>query len=107
MQSSGETAREIAALRERLSRLSQATLGINESLDFDSVLQRVVDNARALTRALYGIFITVDSASELEIFLTSGISAEDHELLQEMPGRWDLFSHFRQPGPVGPHAPWC
>ena len=91
-----EMARENAALRERLSRLSQATLGINESLDFDRVLQQVVDNARALTEAHYGIFITVVGASEPEGFLTSGISPEDHELLQEMPGRRELFSHFLQ-----------
>ena len=31
--------REIKALQERLSRLSQASLRINESLDFDQVLQ--------------------------------------------------------------------
>ncbi len=96
MQLGGEPVRDDAAFQDRLSRLCEATLRINESLDFDSVLQQVVDNARSLTDAHYGIFITVDGASELEVFLTSGISAEDHELLQEMPGRWDLFSHFRQ-----------
>ena len=42
---------EIQTLRERLSRLGQASLRINESLDFDKVLQvsagaEVVDSAR-------------------------------------------------------------
>ena len=37
---------EIEALRERLSRLSRASLLINESLDFDAVLQSVLDSAR-------------------------------------------------------------
>ena len=82
--------------RDRLSRLSAATLQINESLDFDHVLQQVVDNARALTEARYGIIITVGQVGELEVLFTSGISAEDHDLLQRMPGRWDLFAHFRQ-----------
>ncbi len=41
--------RENEALRERLSRLSRASLRINESLDFDAVLQEMVDGARALT----------------------------------------------------------
>ena len=82
--------------RDRLSRLSTATLQINESLDFDNVLQQVVDNARALTEARYGIIITVGQLDEMEVLLTSGISAEDHDLLQRMPGRWDLFAHFRQ-----------
>ena len=39
--------------RDRLSRLSEATLRINETLEFDNVLQVVVDNARALTGARY------------------------------------------------------
>ncbi len=101
MQSSEEMTPENSALRERLSRLSQATLGINESLDFDSVVQQVADNARALSEADYGILIMVDSPGGPENLLTSGISPEDRELLQEMPGRWELFSHFRQlPGPL-------
>ena len=36
-------------LRERLSKLSDAILRINESLDFDTVLQEVMDSARTLT----------------------------------------------------------
>ena len=92
----GGPAGDGAVFPDRLSRLSEAMLQINESLDFDSVLQQVVDNARALTEARYGIIITVDVSSELEILFTSGISPEDHDLLQRMPGRWELFSHFRQ-----------
>ena len=37
--SAEELEREIAALRERLSMLSEASLRINESLDFETVLQ--------------------------------------------------------------------
>ena len=40
--------RENRALRERLALLSQASLSINESLDFDTVLQGVLDSARSL-----------------------------------------------------------
>ena len=43
--------REIAALRERLSRLSEASLRITEDLDLDAVLQGVLDGARSLTGA--------------------------------------------------------
>ena len=35
-----------AALRERLAKLSKASLRINESLDFDTVLQGVMDGSR-------------------------------------------------------------
>ena len=55
MEQADGQAREIAELRDRLSRLSQASLRINESLDFDTVLQGVLDSAcspdwRALRR---------------------------------------------------------
>ena len=42
---------EIAALRDRLSRLSEASLRINESLDLDTVLQGVLDSACSLSGA--------------------------------------------------------
>ena len=44
MEQADDQAREIAELRDRLSRLSQASLRINESLDFDTVLQGVLDS---------------------------------------------------------------
>ena len=41
---------DIAALQDRLTRLSQASLSINESLDLDDVFRQVLDSARSLTR---------------------------------------------------------
>ena len=54
--------REIETLRERLSRLSEASLRINESLDFDQVLQGALDFARSLTGARYGVMTLLDDA---------------------------------------------
>ena len=45
MKDPDEHVRKTEARRERLSRLSEASLRINESLDLDSVLQEVVDSA--------------------------------------------------------------
>ena len=53
------------ALRDRLSRLSEASLRINESLDPDTVLQEVMDNARALTGARFGAITTLDDEGGL------------------------------------------
>ena len=39
MRNSGELERENEALRDRLSRLSEASVRINESLDFETVSQ--------------------------------------------------------------------
>ena len=41
------------ALQERLTRLSEASLSINESLDFDEVLQGALDAGRSRTAARY------------------------------------------------------
>ncbi len=75
-----------AALRERLSSLSEATLRINESLELDAVLQRVLDSARSLTRARYGVITLADDAGDLEGFLASGLTPEESQRLWEMPG---------------------
>ena len=58
--------RGIEALRERLSRLSEASLRINESLDFDTVLQGVLDSACALTGAHYGALTPFDETGDIQ-----------------------------------------
>ena len=51
--SSDQRDRGFRALGERMARLSEASLRINESLDFDTVLQEVLDSALSLTAARY------------------------------------------------------
>ena len=80
---------EIQSLRDRLSRLSAASLRINESLDFDAVLQGVLDSARSLTGASYGAFVLLDDSGGIEDFLSSGLTAEE---AQQM---WDLADGMR------------
>ena len=60
MDDAGYLLGEIARLRERLSRLSQASRRINERLDFDQVLQGALDSARYLTSASYGMMTLLD-----------------------------------------------
>ena len=72
---------EIQALRDRLSRLSEASLRINESLDFDAVLQGVLDSARSLTGASYGAFVLMDDSGEIEDFLASGLTEEQSQMM--------------------------
>ena len=84
--------REMAALRERLSRLSQASLRINESLDFDTVLQGALDSARSLTSARYGVMTLLDGGGGVQEFLTSGLTSGEAERLLLTPDRWRLFA---------------
>ena len=90
----GELRVEIEALRERLSRLSQASLRISESLDVNTVLHEVVESARALTGARYGGITALDEAGQLQDFVTSGLTPEEHQRLVDLPEGPKLFEYF-------------
>ncbi len=91
MAPSDQRDREIQALRERLSRLSQASLRINESLDFDQVLQGALDSARSLTGARYGLMILLDGGGPGQDFLSSGLTPEESERLWLTPDGLRIF----------------
>ena len=96
-----ELMQENQALRERLALMSQASLRINESLDFDTVLQVVLDSARSLTSARYGVIALHDAAGVAEEFLSSGMTAEETEVLWTIPGWPQHFGYLSQlPGPL-------
>ena len=73
----GELTRENVALRERFSALGKASLRISASLDVDTVLQEIVDSARTLVGARYGVITTVNDEGELQDFVTSGLTADE------------------------------
>ena len=85
--------REIAALRERLSRLSEASLHITEDLDLDAVLQGVLDGARSLTGARMGGITILDDSGQLQDFITSGLTDEDHQRFVNLPGGPAFFAY--------------
>ena len=89
-----ELIQEIKMLRERLSRLSEASVRINESLDLNVVLQDVIDNARQLTNARYGLISTIAEDGGLDAFLTSGTTEEEHRGLRELPEGRQSFLHY-------------
>ncbi len=84
---------EIAALRERLTRLSQANLHITEDLDVDVVLQGVVDGARLITGAERGCMTVIDGAGQIRDFITSGMTDEDEHRLIGLPGALEFFDY--------------
>ena len=58
-------------LRDRLARLSGASLRISARLELDAVLREVVDSARPLTEAGGGVVVTVDEAGQPQDFVRS------------------------------------
>ena len=84
----------------RLSRLSAASLRINESLDFDTVLQGVLDSARSLTAARYGVMTLLDDTGRVGDFLASGMTSEEAERLWLTPDGHQLLqalTHVSEP----------
>ena len=77
--------RENRVLHERLTQFREATLRINRSLNLEEVLQGVSDSARHLTDSVYGVLVLLDNAGQVEDFLTSGLTAEEHLRLAELP----------------------
>ena len=93
--------RENEALRERLSRLSQASLRITGDLDPGAVLQGVVDGARSLTGASTAGLTALDERGQLWEFVTSGLTPEEHRLVLGLPGGLEFFAHLGQlPDPL-------
>ena len=85
---------------DRLSRMSEASLRINESLDFDTVLQEVVDSARILTGSRYGAITVPGEAGQPPDFIVSGLTREEHQGLWEMPqglGFFEYLSGVKEP----------
>ena len=80
---------------QRASDLSEAVLRISASLDVATVLQEVVENARALTGAGYGMITTIGESGRPQEFFTSGFTPEEHAGLAAWPEAPRLFEHFR------------
>ena len=100
MKSADELIREIEALRSRISSLSGAVLRISASLDVDTVLKEIADNARALTGARYAMITVFDDAGQVD-YVASGLTADQVRELEEWPDGMRLFERLRNlPSPV-------
>ena len=91
-----ELRQENQALRDRLSKLCEASLRISESLDLKTVLREVVESARALTDAGSGSIATMDGAGQLQEFITSGLAPVEHQRFLDLPHGPEVWEHLRQ-----------
>ena len=88
--------RENEALRDRLSRLSNASLRITEYLDHDAVLQGVIDGACSLTRARYGALVAFDDSGGIETLITSGVTPEERPRFGDFPKGLGLLKYLNE-----------
>ena len=84
---------QIAALQDRLSKLTEASLRINASLDVEAALQAMMDSARSVTRAPYSLITTLDASGRVEDYLVLGMNSDDADRLWQAPGGYGLFKY--------------
>ena len=94
MNPSKDLERENMRLRERMSRMGKAFLRINETLDFKSVLQGVLDSARSLTYAKYGMMTLLEDGQRVQNCLSSGMTPHQTRRVWRKPENEVLFDHF-------------
>ena len=90
-----ELRRRNEALQERISRLTAAILRVSASLNPDTVLQEIVDSARAMTGARYGLIMTMDARGRLQDLVSSGLSKEELQRVLTWPEGQQLYEHLR------------
>lgn len=78
--------KEVHRRSEQLAALHKAALALTNEIDLATVLQRVVDEARALAEAQYGAVGVLDADSKrIDQFIVSGITPEQRALLGSPP----------------------
>ena len=93
MNRADELLHENELLRDRLSRLSEASIQITANLDLDTVLQGVVDGACSLTGARIGGITILDDAGQPPELITSGLTAEERQRFVDLPGGLEFFQY--------------
>jgi signal transduction histidine kinase len=70
----------------RLRQLFQTSIALNSELSLDALLQTLVEGAAELTGARYAALGVIDeSGHALERFVTTGIDAEEHAAIGDLP----------------------
>ena len=87
---------DVTSLRDRLSKLSEATLRLSEDHDLDSVLEGAVDNARALTGAQYGVLLVYGESGDVTGVVASGITQNQIDQLAFQPSGFGLLGYLNE-----------
>ncbi|MDE0127135.1 MAG: ATP-binding protein [Bryobacterales bacterium] len=95
MKTCDELRQEIEAQRDGLSRLSEASVRVSESLEVGTVMAEVVGSARRLTGARYGAVMTVDESGRPRDWVFSGLTGSERRSLLEWREGTHLLEHFQ------------
>ncbi len=82
--------------QDRLANLVEACLRVSESLETETVLQNVIDNARRLTAARYGVLLAYSASGEVENIITSGGTAGEFHGVTTLPEGKGLLGYLNE-----------
>ncbi|HJQ73727.1 MAG TPA: GAF domain-containing protein, partial [Gaiellaceae bacterium] len=90
---------------DRTRALVEAGIALSSELSLDSLLQKLVETAAALTGARYAALGVLDTSGEqLERFVTTGIDDDTRAAIGDLPrGRGILGALIREPKPLRLH----
>ena len=93
------------AAQDRMRALVEAGIALSSELSLDAVLQKLIESAAMLTGAKYAALGVLDpTGSRLERFVTTGIDAETHDAIGDLPtGRGILGVLIRDAVPLRLH----
>lgn len=101
MLGSSDRGGESEALRVRLSHLRDATVRIDESIDFDTLPGEVLDAALELCDAPLGVITLARASGELEQVLVSGFTPDQARDLPTNGDGSEILNHLQElPGPL-------
>lgn len=96
-----ELARDLEDRRQQLQALNAAGMTLSAELDTESVLQKIADAAREVTKARYAALGIFDQEGVVSQFITSGISEVQRARIGALPrGRGLLGLLQREPRPI-------
>ncbi len=76
--------------------MSEATLRISEDLDSDAILYHVIEGARSLTQAKYGVLLTYDDTGAVASVSASGLTPEEIEQVSGLPSGFGLLGYLNE-----------
>ncbi len=96
MTNAGDLEARVETLQERLTRLSEASLRINQSLDVDTVLRETIASARTMAGAGFGGITTWDSSGQSRDFVSDCSSTGERDRFLELTNAFELWENLRE-----------
>ena len=77
-------------MEDLVTKMAEACARVTAAIDLDDALQAVVDEARDICRAQYGVLVAFENTGEITDIITSGFTQTELKRLWSPPNGWRL-----------------